>query len=92
MDYEIDYVDIETFLNNEQNGDTVWLHVLSKFTVLIARVHNFERTWAIKFVSQIVGDTLLREREKNCTLTPTTREVVIKDRPFLWFDVRLKCW
>ncbi len=36
MHYEIDYVNINTFLNNEQNGDTVWLHVLSGFTAVIA--------------------------------------------------------
>ncbi len=36
LHYEIDYVDIDTFLNNGQNGDTVWLHVLSGFTVVIA--------------------------------------------------------
>ncbi len=34
--YEIDYVDIDKFLNNEQNSDTVWLHVLSGFTGEIA--------------------------------------------------------
>jgi len=34
LHYEIDYVDIDTFLNNEQNGDTVWLHVLSRFTAV----------------------------------------------------------
>jgi len=32
---DIDYVDIDTFLNNEKNGDTVWLHVLSEFTAVI---------------------------------------------------------
>jgi len=34
--YKIDYVDIDKFLNNEQNSDTVWLHVLSGFTGVIA--------------------------------------------------------
>ncbi len=33
--YEIDYGDIDKFLNNEQNSDTVWLHVLSGFTGVI---------------------------------------------------------
>ncbi len=36
LHYEIDYVNIDKFLNNEQNGDTVWLHVLSGFTGIIA--------------------------------------------------------
>jgi hypothetical protein len=34
--YEIDYVNIDKFLNNEQNNNTVWLHVLSRFTGVIA--------------------------------------------------------
>ncbi len=36
LHYEIDYVDIDTLLNNEQNGDTVWLHAFSGFTAVIA--------------------------------------------------------
>ncbi len=34
--YKIDYVDIDKFLNNEKNSDTVWLHVLRGFTGVIA--------------------------------------------------------
>jgi len=49
--YEIDYVDIDKFLNNEQNSDTVWLHVLSGFTGVIAL---FELNLSCKIDSLLV--------------------------------------
>jgi len=35
LHYEIDYVDIDKFLDNEQNGDTVWLHLLKPESKMI---------------------------------------------------------
>jgi hypothetical protein len=45
--YEIDCIDIDKFLNNEQNSDTVWLHVFK-------RIHRNNSPFWIKFILQNV--------------------------------------
>jgi len=55
LHYDIDYVDIDTFLNNEQNGDAVWLHVLSGFTAVIASNKSVQLTHLFVFEFDFIG-------------------------------------